>query len=160
MEGTKIFKSVYYMTESTRECQKAKKIGTEISILGAFSLFWAVNYVLRGLESRSRFFEPSLDLSRPAKNLSRHNTNIQALDGAGVTFFHTAIVNYSKYLGIPNIRRYILNDSFKKPNNAIFQYTKKIYYITKTTIHVTYELSCFPTFKGSPLLDLAMKSAW
>ena len=24
------------MTESTRECQKAKKIGTEISILGAF----------------------------------------------------------------------------------------------------------------------------
>ena len=36
MEGTKIFKSVYYMTESTRECQKAKEIGTEISILGAF----------------------------------------------------------------------------------------------------------------------------
>ena len=35
-EGTKIFKSVYYMTESTCKCQKAKKIGTEISILGAF----------------------------------------------------------------------------------------------------------------------------
>ena len=26
----------YVMTESTRKCQKAKKIGTEISILGAF----------------------------------------------------------------------------------------------------------------------------
>ena len=36
MEGTKIFKSVYYMTESTRKCQKAKIIGTEISILEAF----------------------------------------------------------------------------------------------------------------------------
>ena len=37
MEGTKIFFiSVYYMTESTCACQKAKKIGTEISILGAF----------------------------------------------------------------------------------------------------------------------------
>ena len=36
MEWTKIFKTVYYMTESTRKCQKAKKIGTEISILGAF----------------------------------------------------------------------------------------------------------------------------
>ena len=36
MEVTKIFKSVYFMTESTRESQKAKKIGTEISILGAF----------------------------------------------------------------------------------------------------------------------------
>ena len=36
MEGTKIFKAVYYMTECTCEYQKAKKIGTEISILGAF----------------------------------------------------------------------------------------------------------------------------
>ena len=60
MEGTKIFKYVYYMTESTRECQKANKIGTEISILGV----------------SSRFFEPSLDLSRPAKNLSQLNTTL------------------------------------------------------------------------------------
>ena len=36
MEGTKIFKSVYYMAKSTGECQKAKKTGTEISILRAF----------------------------------------------------------------------------------------------------------------------------
>ena len=35
---------------------------------------------MRCLKSRldpSRFFEPSLDLSRPAKNLSRHNTSGQ-----------------------------------------------------------------------------------
>ena len=36
MEGTRILKSVYYTTESTRECQKAKKIGAKISISGAF----------------------------------------------------------------------------------------------------------------------------
>ena len=44
-----------------------------------FSLFWAVSSVLRCLESRldpSRFCELSPDLSRPAKNLSRHNTSI------------------------------------------------------------------------------------
>ena len=36
MEGKKIFKSVYYMTKSTRNFKKLIKIGTEISILGAF----------------------------------------------------------------------------------------------------------------------------
>ena len=64
--------------------KKLKKIWTLISIWelllhypSYFSLFWAVNQVLRCLESRldpSRFFKPSLHLSRPAKNLSRHNT--------------------------------------------------------------------------------------
>ena len=85
MKGTKIFKSVYIATESTPECQKAKGNCNEISILlhfpSYFSLFWAVSSVLRCLRSRldsSWFFEPSLDLSRPAKNLSRHNTSLRA----------------------------------------------------------------------------------
>ena len=50
MEGTKIFKSVYYMTESTRECQKAKKIGTEISILGAFVALSKLFFIILSCE--------------------------------------------------------------------------------------------------------------
>ena len=73
------------MTESTREWLKAKKIGTEMSILGAFvalsKLFFTIlSCELSCFEScldPSRFFEPSLDLSHPAKSLSRHNTNIK-----------------------------------------------------------------------------------
>ena len=84
MEGTKVFESVHYMTESTRECQKAKKFGTEISTLGAFvassKLFftilnWELRFALSQIPSRPvSAFEPSLNLSRPAKNLSRHNS--------------------------------------------------------------------------------------
>ena len=36
MEGTKIFKSVYYMTESTRKCQKTKKNRNWNLIFGSF----------------------------------------------------------------------------------------------------------------------------
>ena len=82
------------MTESTRECQKAKKIGTEISILEAFvalsKLFFTIlscelNFALSRIRlDPSRFFKPSLDLSRPAKNLSRHNT-IENLSTTGAT---------------------------------------------------------------------------
>ena len=85
------------MTESTRECQKAKKIGTEISILGAFVALSKLFFTILSCElsfalSRipSRFFEPSLDLSRPAKNLSRHNTTIRStsLFFAEIGLFH------------------------------------------------------------------------
>ena len=88
MDGTKIFKSVYYMTESIGECQKAKKIGTEISILGAFVALSKLFFTILSCElsfalSRipSRFFEPSLDLSRPAEKLSRHNTSLHTSIG-------------------------------------------------------------------------------
>ena len=64
-----------------------------------FSLFWAVNSVLRCLGSRldpSRFFEPSLDLSRPAKNLSRHNTsytvNVFILNFTGTVYSDPASI--------------------------------------------------------------------
>ena len=50
MEGTKIFESVYYMTESTRECQKAKKIGTEILILGAIVALSKLFYTILSCE--------------------------------------------------------------------------------------------------------------
>ena len=62
------------MTESTRKCQKAKKIGTEISIFGAFVALSKLSFTILSCElsfelSRipSRFFEPSLDLSYPPK---------------------------------------------------------------------------------------------
>ena len=42
----------------------------------SFSLFWAVLRCLESCLDPSRFFKPSLDLSRPAKNLSRLNTSL------------------------------------------------------------------------------------
>ena len=38
------------MTESTRECQKAKKIGSEISILGAFVALFNLYFTILSCE--------------------------------------------------------------------------------------------------------------
>ena len=74
MEGTKIFKSVYYMTESTRKCQKAKKIGTEISILGDFvalsKLFFTIlscelSFVCLIFRTKSKKLKTCLDKTLP-----------------------------------------------------------------------------------------------
>ena len=57
-----------------------------------FSLYWAVNLVLRCLKScldPSQCFEQSLDLSRPAKNLSWHNTLIDHIKSQSIkSHFH------------------------------------------------------------------------
>ena len=86
------------MTESTRKCQRAKKIGTEISNFGAFVVLSKLFFTILSCElsfalSRipSRFFEPSLNLSRPAKNLSRHNTTLNM-----ITYIYIILIYYLK----------------------------------------------------------------
>ena len=87
MEGTKIFKSVYYMTESTSECQKAEKKGkTEISILGGFVALSKIFFTILSCELSFAFsripsrpvsvFRTESQFVPSCKNLSRHNTTI------------------------------------------------------------------------------------
>ena len=90
--------------------KKLKKIGTEISFLGAFvalsKLFFTIlscelSFVLSRIPSR--FFEPSLDLSCPAKNLSQHNTT-QKVSQVNPTLYHFPTPVYFHWHVISSLR--------------------------------------------------------